>query len=457
MKQHFAPRKARALAPLLVATALISTPVFAQDTTPQAAPAQPVIVTPPSTATVTIPPVVRTVPDAAPSATSTTADEPAAKPARAATTNRTATRTTRTVTHTRTASAARTAPAPEAAPAPAPKAVAPAPEPAPALVTPPADTTASAPPPAAPAAAPANEPAAPVADTASTQSNTTTTEVPFWAWVAGGIALLAAILGAALAMRGRRREYDEPAYVEDTYVEPQPEPVAVAPVIPPVPVAKAEQPRKEPEYLRRAAPVGAAAAAVMEPVVAAPDAVEMSTPPADEVAELTAGTAPIAERPWLEFAMRPVRAGTNVDEALVEIELTVGNSGTVPARDVRISTFLLSSDPNGTEMERLLLSPPSDATTDPVTIQPGEGKRIDATLALLKSDMGDDMPDTIRPIIVADARYTLEDGTEGRTSASFTIGVTPEEGGTGLDPLELSRASMHENVGAELRGEPQHA
>jgi hypothetical protein len=37
------------------------------------------------------------------------------------------------------------------------------------------------------------------------------------------------------------------------------------------------------------------------------------------------------------------------------------------------------------------------------------------------------------------------------------VGVTPEEGGPGLEPLELSRASMHDNVGAELRGEPQHA
>lgn len=452
MKQQFAPRKARALAPLLVATALVSTPVFAQDTTPQTVPAQPVIVTPPATATVPIPPVVRTVPDATPPAAST-ADESAATPApRAATATRTATRTTRTVTHTRTASAARSAraPAPEAAPAPAPHAAAPAP----ALVTPPADISAPAPAPA-PAAAPANEPAAPVADTISTQSETTTADVPVWAWVAGGIALLAVILGAALAMRGRRREDEyEPAYVEDTHVEPQPEPVAVAPVIEPVPVAKAE-PRKEPEYLRRGAPVSAVAAA--DPIVAAPDAVEMSTPPADEVAQLTAGTAPVAERPWLEFAMRPVRAGTNVDEALVEIELTVGNSGTVPARDVRISTFLLSSDPNGSEMERLLINPPADGTTDPVTIKPGEGKRIDATLALLKSDMGENLPDTIRPIIVADARYTLEDGSEGRTSASFMIGVTPEEGGSGLDPLELSRASMHENVGAELRGEPQHA
>jgi hypothetical protein len=279
--------------------------------------------------------------------------------------------------------------------------------------------------------------------------------VPFWAWVAGGIALLAVILGAALAMRGRRREDDyEPAYAVDTYVEPQPEPVAAAPVIEPVAVAKAE-PRKEPKYLHRTAPVSAAAAA--EPIVAAPDAVEMTTPPADEVAQLTAGTAPVAERPWLEFAMRPVRAGTNVDEALVEIELTVGNAGSAPARNVRISTFLLSSDPSGSEMERLLVNPPADGTTEPVTINPGEGKRIDATLALLKADMGENPPDAIRPIIVADARYTLEDGSEGRTSASFVVGVTPEEGGQGLEPLELSRSSMHENVGAELRGEPQHA
>ena len=130
--------------------------------------------------------------------------------------------------------------------------------------------------------------------------------------------------------------------------------------------------------------------------------------------------------------------------------------GSVSAKDVRISTFLLSSDPKGSEMERLLIDPPADATTDPVTIEPGEGKRIDATLALLKSDMGENLPASFRPIVVADARYTLADGSEGRTSASFEICVTPEEG-EGLDPIELSRSSMHDNVGAELHGQPQHA
>ncbi|MBN8808319.1 MAG: hypothetical protein J0I47_08800 [Sphingomonas sp.] len=269
--------------------------------------------------------------------------------------------------------------------------------------------------------------------------------------------MLAIIAGAIAALRRRRVEqeyYDEPTYVEEPYVAPVAEtpvveePVAVAPVAA-APLAAA--PRKEPEYLRAAEP-----AATIEPVAAAAEDVEVSKVADEDVAALTAGAAAVAERPWLEFAMRPVRAGTNVDEALVEIELTVGNAGSVPAQDVRISTFLLSGDPSGTEMERLLVDPPAEATTDPVTIKPGEGTRVDATLALLKSDMGENLPASFRPIVVADARYTLADGSEGRTSASFEIGVEPEEGGA-LEPIELARASMHDNVAAELHGEPQHA
>lgn len=426
MKKQFAPRFAHAVAPLLCATAFIATPAFAQETTTT----PPVVVTPPQTATVPPPAVVRTVPDA--TEASTPATEPAATPA-----PRAATRSTTTRTATRTTAArpalVRAAPAPVRAPAP----VAAAPEPQTAAPAPQPEAAA----PSAPVAAPAESTAA--TDAATTRTNT---GVPIWAWIGGGLAALAILAIGLFVLRRRRVEeeyYDEP-YVEEAYVEP----VAVAPVVEPMPVAKVE-PRKEPEIQRRTK-------AKLESISVAPDEVHVVEPEAAEVAELTAGTAPVAERPWLEFAMRPVRAGTNVDEALVEIELTVGNSGTVSAKDVRISTFLLSSDPKGSEMERLLLSPQSDATTDPVTIEPGEGKRIDATLALLKADMGDKLPASFRPIVVADARYTLPDGSEGRTSASFEIGVTPEEGG-GLDPIELSRSSMFENVGAELHGQPQHA
>jgi hypothetical protein len=426
------PRIARALAPLFAATALVSIPAFAQDATPQTT--QPVV-TPPQTATVPIPPVVRTVPDGATAAAPAAADEQAAPAPVARAPRSTTTRSTATRIVTRTPAPVKAAPVPQPAAAPAPQPVA---------ATPPAPEA------AAPAPAPATDTAAP-SDTAlngdaksaaTTQTTTTSGGIPTWALVAGAIAVLAIIIGAIAALRRRREDeevyYDEPTYVEEPYVEP----VAAAPI--------AAAPRKEPEYLRAAEPVGS-----IEPVAAAADDVEVTKVDESEIAELTGG-APVAERPWLEFAMRPVRAGTNVDEALVEIELTVGNAGSVSAKDVRISTFLLSSDPNGTEMERLLVQPPVEATTDPVTIQPGEGTRVDATLALLKADMGEDLPASFRPIVVADARYTLADGSEGRTSASFEIGVEPEEGGS-LEPIELARASMHDNVAAELHGEPVHA
>ena len=65
-------------------------------------------------------------------------------------------------------------------------------------------------------------------------------------------------------------------------------------------------------------------------------------------------------RPWLEFLMRPVRAGTSQDDAIVQFELTVGNTGDVAARDVRISTWMVAAG-EGTDMERSLIEPPADA------------------------------------------------------------------------------------------------
>ena len=63
---------------------------------------------------------------------------------------------------------------------------------------------------------------------------------------------------------------------------------------------------------------------------------------------------------------------------------------------------------------------------------------------------------SILPVVIADARYTLADGSEGRTSASFTIGLS-EEGTPPMSPFMLADRGMHDEVEARLYGVPEHA
>ncbi|MEO7688741.1 MAG: hypothetical protein ABIS51_05600 [Sphingomonas sp.] len=440
MKNHLTPNR-RAFAALIPATLLLAVPAFAQDA-PAAEP--PVVQTAPPVA-VTPPPVVPTVADVAP------ATPPAAEPA----TTTTATRTTTTTARARTAQAARPAPRPvRAARAPAPVEAAPAPT-APTAATPveaPAVTPAPAPETAAPAA-PAPEAAAPAP---ATTTETVTEAAPIWPWVLGLLIVLGAI--GLFVMRRRRADEDTEAYYDEPYVaapEAQPEPAPA-----PIRAEPAFAPAEAPQFLRAAPLVEANEEPVYD--VPLPVAAEESTvahAEAAEVAELTAADAPVADRPWLEFALRAVRAGISADEALVEIELTVGNSGSVPAKDVRISTFLFANEPGSeAEMERLLIergAHPEEGVHS-ITIEPGEGARVDATLALPKAQLLETTNGSILPVVIADARYTLADGSEGRTSASFTIGVS-EEGTPAMSPLMLADRGMHDEVEARLYGVPEHA
>jgi hypothetical protein len=101
------------------------------------------------------------------------------------------------------------------------------------------------------------------------------------------------------------------------------------------------------------------------------------------------------------------------------------------------------------DMERMLISPPADATVSSVDIDAGEGTRVEAEISLSTAGMHD----TVLPVVVADARYRLPDGSEGRTSASFAIGL-PD--GEDLAPFSVERASgLRENAEARLHGEPQ--
>ncbi|WP_158635955.1 hypothetical protein [Sphingosinicella ginsenosidimutans] len=328
----------------------------------------------------------------------------------------------------RTAPRVRSAPARAAAPARAPVRAAPPPvaDAAPVEAPPPAaEAPVAAPPPAAePAPLPVEEPAAPATQTSAQRIN------PLWY---GLIALAAlAILGLFVF---RRRRVDEAAYDEPYYEAPaadvaaDPAPFVADPVIAaePVPVVS---PR----------PVAAEAV---------PDRanVSLAAPDAADIEALAATSAPTEGRPWIELLLRPIRAGTSREDAIVQFELTVGNTGSVPARDVRISTWMMAGD--ATDMERSLITAPADARVSELDIPAGDGTKIEAEIAIPKAGLGD----SVLPIVAAEARYRLPDGREGRTAASFAIGRADEEG---LHPFPADRASgLLESVGAELHGEPE--
>jgi hypothetical protein len=146
--------------------------------------------------------------------------------------------------------------------------------------------------------------------------------------------------------------------------------------------------------------------------------------------------------------MRPRRAGVSGEDARVEFELTVGNRGPVAAEDVRISTWMLAS--GATEAERALIEPHDHADTPSVTIAAGEERTVEASVALPTARVEGD---AVLPVVVADARYRLPDGSEGRTSASFAVGV-PD--GEELAYFAVDNPSgLHDDVVARPIGEPE--
>lgn len=432
-------------AALLIGAALLSTPAFAQETpAPQSVTPPPILVTPapaPQPAPRVIEmapasPIVQPAPPPGPAPEAAPATRAAARPAPARQVTRTTTTTRQTTPARATAPAAPPAAAVEQPPAPAAQ--------APAVPVPTAVT-------------PAPETAAPVADTTATQTETVRSTGLAWPWLLGGLLLVLAGGLALLLMRRRRSESD---YVEEAMYEAPIAPRTATEPVEAVPLAAAPvvEPRRKPVLSpEMAAAAAAAAAPAAIPPAAEPEPAEahveaeLTEAESEDLAGITDAPAPVANRPWLELGLRPVRAGTSEEEALVDVELTIGNSGDVPARDVQISAFMLT-EAEASEMESLLTGHAADTAVPPVTIAPGDGTRVDAHLAVPKGEMGR----TFNPVVVAEARYMLPDGSEGRTSAAFKIG-RPSAVSEGVGPIGASRPHMVDDVEAELLGAPEHA
>lgn len=398
---------------------LPTAPVSGQETAP------PPLVAPPSPVTTTTAPPPRIV------VTPPTAQQPAPAPAPRVTLPPVPeVETPAPETRGAPARTSRAAPRARAATPRAAPAVAPAETAAPVPVAEISPTTVEPLPPAAPALSPATGTTGEAAEPAVGPS-------PFWL-IAGlaGLALIALI--TFLALR-RRRADEEVHYEERAFVE---EPAAVGAE----PVAAALEPSDYQEPLIAPAPVVArepAPTPVRE--VAAPT---VSAADETDVAALAASSNAGGERPWLEFLLRPVRAGTSSDETIVQYDLTIANTGGRDASEVRVTSWLF---PAGTsEMEQSLIDGPAEARAAEADIAAGEGVRIQGEASLAKAGLSDE---TVLPVLVAEARYRLPDGREGRTRASFEIGMSADGH---IAPFPIDRATgLVEFVEARLHGEPE--
>jgi hypothetical protein len=255
---------------------------------------------------------------------------------------------------------------------------------------------------AAPVAAPAPAPVAAAPPAPAPAPARATVSILPW--------LLGALLLIGLAVFFMRRRRIETIETDESYA-PAVEPVAAAPVM----------------------------AEPFEPVVAPPAIAPLAAAPAER------------GRPWIELLMRPVRAGVEDTDAVVEFELTVDNQGSAPARDVRVSTWMVAAGASS-EMERALIEGDDSKTASAGTIDSGDSQRIERKVALPTDGLAED---SVLPVVVAEARYTLPDGSEARTSAAFEVGV-PYEGELAHFAID-NPSGLHDDVEARVHGEPEHA
>jgi hypothetical protein len=381
MKQEM--RHLRRAGVLIAAAALPATALLAQDMQPVPEAFQVEIPPPVATEPIELPapePVVVTPPAPAPVAVEAPEPAPAAASAARRTSQARATPRTATRAAPRPAQARAAAPAPEAA----------APAAAPASAAAPAADAAAPPPPAAaapPAPAAAAAPAAPPA-AAPEQGGGSSNML----WIAlGALALGALALFALMRRRRRIREdvYDEtPAYAETAAYD--------------------ETPAYD-EPVHDEAPVKAAA-----PVAAVEEG-----------------------RPALDIALRPIRAGVSGNDAIVEFELDVDNRGSAAARDVRVSTWMFAAGES--EAERALIDY-GDAERLP-SIPAGRAEHLSSAVTLPTSRVESD---AVLPVVVAEARYRLPDGSEATSTATYAVGV---QDGEDLAHFAIDNPSgLHEEV-----------
>jgi hypothetical protein len=142
-------------------------------------------------------------------------------------------------------------------------------------------------------------------------------------------------------------------------------------------------------------------------------------------------------RPWLEIEFKPDRAVVDDNRAAVAFEISVLNSGSVPARDVLLEASLFNAGPMQDQQIKLFFDNPV-AKGDRIPVIPPLQRVTVNTAVFLARDQVRPIEIEGRPLFVPmvafNALYRWSGG-EGQTSASYLVGKQTK--GDKLAPFRL--------------------
>ena len=179
-------------------------------------------------------------------------------------------------------------------------------------------------------------------------------------------------------------------------------------------------------------------------------------PPAPEVAPRPKSAPPSAEpiapvptrpvssgvvstrlRPWLEIEFKPDRGVVDDQKAAIAFELSVYNSGSMPARDVLLEASLFNAGPMQDEQIQLFFDNPVARGDKIPVIPPMQRITVNTAVFLAKDQV---VPIEMEgralfvPMVAFNALYSWASG-KGQTSASYLVGK--ETTGEKLAPFRL--------------------
>jgi hypothetical protein len=189
---------------------------------------------------------------------------------------------------------------------------------------------------------------------------------------------------------------------------------------------------EEPQYSYEAA--GPAAEPLPEPVAASvpePAPAPAAAPVVERPNAPAGDFIGIQLRPWIELEFKPARAAATPTEANVQFDLTVRNTGTAPARNVRIEVRMFNAGHGQEqEIEAFYGEPIRERTPPALEALPAKGEvQLTSAVAMPNENVRELTVQGRRlfiPTVAFNVVYDWGNGKSGQTSASYLVGREAE-------------------------------